>query len=107
MYYRIASLLVREDLEAAIAKVCKKHGIVPSKLGTVRYANDHFSVSNLLFNVERNENPNDIIGNRYRMGNRIFTITGIDPCGLAYTGVTQRGARYRLKIDQIKRMTKV
>lgn len=100
---------LRAELEMAIAKVCEKHGLVPATLGNIRFTDNSFSTSKLTFQtkskVEKvlNSTPSDLLNKRFKMGQRIFTITADNGNG-TFNATTNRGARYLLKMEQIARM---
>ena len=100
---------IRLEMEAAIAQVCEKYGIETSTLGGIRYTADSFSTSKMTFQLKSttekvlNTNPHDLIGKRFKSGQRIFTINSVNPDG-SLSSTTNRGARYRIRMDQISGM---
>jgi hypothetical protein len=103
---------IRLEMEAAIAQVCEKYGIETSTLGGIRYTADTFTTSKMTFQLKSttekvlNANPQDLIGKRFKSGQRIFTINSVNPDG-SLSSTTNRGARYRIRMDQIAGMVQL
>ena len=103
---------VRLEMEAAIANVCEKYGIEPSTLGGIRYTTDSFTTSKMTFQLKsttekiKTANPEDLVGKRFKSGQRIFTINSVNPDG-TLSSTTNRGARYRIRMDQIAGMVQL
>jgi len=100
---------LRVELEMAIANVCEKHGLMPASLGNIRFNDNSFSTSKLTFQTKTkmekvlNSAPSDLLNKRFKMGQRIFTITTDNGNG-TFNAKTNRGARYILRMDQIATM---
>lgn len=99
---------IRLEMEAAIANVCGKYGIEPSTLGGIRYTTDSFTTS-MTFQLKstteklKTANPQDLVGMRFKLGQRIFKINHVNPNG-TLSATTNRGARYTIRMDQIAGM---
>jgi hypothetical protein len=105
---------LREDINAALAKVCQKHGLNPAKLGNGSYSPDSFNAKILFttkrkdFNVEvAKENPQTFIGRKFKMGQRTFTIERFDDVKGKLIGRTNRGKGYYLTPEQLITMQEV
>ena len=111
---RASVKLLREDLEAAIAKVCDKHGLVRTTLGNISFntLENTMTTPKLTFAPLRADqknpaavNPASYVGRHFKMGQRVFEILSQD--GNTFIGRTQRGARYRLRLEQVVNMIEV
>jgi hypothetical protein len=98
---------VRKDLEAAIKAVAEKHGIQSGGIGNITFDTNTFSTGRLQFGlftqtpiISANQ---ELMGKRFQMGQRIFTITEILPNGKV-TGRTQRNKNYSIKVEQLSGM---
>ena len=102
---------LRAELEAAIANVCNKHGIIPPTLGNIRYTDNSFSTAKLNFNLKTAlpkvdiSNLNEMIGRRFKMGQRIFNITAVNNGN--FSAVSNRGKRYLIKPEQLAGMAEI
>lgn len=100
---------LRAELEMAIANVCKKNGLMPASLGTIRFNDNSFSTSKLTFQTQTkveevlNSAPSALLNKRFKAGQRIFTITTDNGNG-TFNAKTNRGASYMLRMDQIANM---
>ena len=100
---------IRLEMEAAIANVCENYGIEPSTLGGIRYNTNSFTTSKMTFQLKsttekvKTANPEDLIGKRFKSGQRIFTINSVNSDG-TLSSTTNRGARFKLRMDQIAGM---
>lgn len=103
---------VRLEMEAAIAKVCEKHGIETSTFGGIRYTSDSFTTSKMTFQLKsttekiKTANPSELIGKRFKSGQRIFTVNSVNSNGTLST-TTNRGARYAVRMDQLAGMVQL
>jgi hypothetical protein len=103
---------LRAELETAIRNVCEKHGLRASSLGSISYTDSYFTTGKITVSVKRNEaplstvEPNSLVGQRYKMGQRTFTVTSSNGDGTV-TARTNRGASYRIRIDQLESMIKL
>lgn len=106
--------VLRQDLEAAIAEVCKKHGLKRTTLGNITFdsINNTMTTAKLEFApmnpdlVNISTKPaSDFVGRRFKMGGRTFTILKND--GGTLIGETQRGKRYKIRIEQLADMIEV
>jgi hypothetical protein len=100
---------IRLEMEAAIANVCENYGIEPSTLGGIRYNTNSFTTSKMTFQLKsttekvKTANPEDLIGKRFKSGQRIFTINSVNSDG-TLSSTTNRGARFKIRMDQITGM---
>jgi hypothetical protein len=103
---------VRRDLEIAMAEVCKKHGIKPATIHRISFTQETFTIQKMTFGLEASQpklsgvDPNSLIGQRYKQGQRTFTVTRGNADG-SVTARTNRGAMYNIRIDQLERMIKL
>jgi hypothetical protein len=103
---------LRQELEAAIAAVCEKHGVKSTTLGGIRFTDSSFTTGKLTVSVKE-DGPsistvdiNTLIGNRYKYGQRTFTIKSANIDGTV-SGQTNRGAMFKIRLDQLETMTKL
>ena len=105
--------LIRKDINEALEKVCKKYGMNPANVGSIKYSANSFKVgteftlaSTEITTLVESGDLQSFIGRKFRMGQRVFTIGGVRP-GNKLAGTTQRGVTYLLTTAQIASMAEV
>jgi hypothetical protein len=104
-------LTLRQELEAAIAAVCEKHGVKTTSLGGIRFTDSSFTTGKLTVSVKEERSllavdPKTLIGGKYKHGQRTFTITAANTDGTV-NATTNRGARFKIRLDQLETMAKL
>lgn len=103
---------LRQELEAAIAAVCEKHGVKSTSLGGIRFTDSSFTTGKLTVSIKDEASslltvdPKTLIGNRYKHGQRTFTVTAANTDGTV-SATTNRGARFKIRLDQLETMAKL
>ncbi len=99
---------VRTEVEAALQTIAEKYGLRASSLGNIGFDNKTMHTAKLTFAIAESQtdiketNLIDLIGKRFKHGARTFTIKGVEKGQLL--AVTNRGARYLIKKDQLEGM---
>jgi hypothetical protein len=104
--------LIRQDLNSALAEICKKWGMNPTRVENITYSEKSFKTQ-LNFNLTREdfnltvaaENPSIFVGRKFKMGSRTFTISQ-NALG-KLIGTTNRGVRYILDPKQLISMKEI
>jgi len=104
--------MIRQDLNSALAEVCKKWGMIETKIENITYSDKSFKTK-VNFNLSRedfnltvaSQNPSVFVGRKFKQGSRTFTIS-MDPLG-RLVGTTNRGASYFLKSEQLISMKEI
>jgi hypothetical protein len=100
-------LEVKQELEAAISSICEKYGLQSSTLGSISFADSHFTTGKITISVRKEKSSevdlSSLIGKRYKMGQRIFTIESSNIDG-TLSAITNRGVRYRIRPEQLETM---
>lgn len=101
---------IKNELETAMNLVCAKYGLNNVSLGNIKFTEKTFRTSTLSFgltnSIKVDENLTDLIGRRFKLRRRIFTIKGVtNENHISVT--TQNGTGYRVSLNQLKEMVEV
>lgn len=100
--------LIRKEVEEALQKIAQRHGLKVSTLGNIGYNPSTMHTGKLSFAIEAKQirvtetNLEDLIGKRFKQGSRTFNIRAIEDGKLL--AVTNRGARYLIRKEQLNEM---
>jgi hypothetical protein len=99
---------IRKELETAIQDIASKYGLKASTLGNIGYNMNTMHTGKITLAVGSsqmdvdNEPLESFIGKRFKQGGRTFNITKVEDGKLL--GITNRGARYLIRKEQLSQM---